>query len=402
MKHLIKFSIDRRFKNKVTIILHVLTTIIMCFALFADKIIVYLMPNVEEKLVVYYAEDLKYLFDETDSELFEFKLGKSDEHINILLEDTFIIESDNALDPITSLKLMSEISSVISSSWLNTLSSESQIQIMNNISPEINERIKNETTVSKDKMNMSMLLITGIYFAMLSFSTMIANEVVYEKTSKVLELVLTSVSTTTHYISKMIIAWLTVIIQMGMLLFEASAVILIRNLYDEGAGLLSILRKYDLLDIEALTFRQLLSELAIDQNLVMIIIVSLIYMLLGVILVQIIMVCVSSFINSIEESSGMHAPIYIIFLVVYYLALALNTPSKLSSGIGYYLSLVPITSMLFMPMRLLLVKVSIYEIMLGITFSIICLVISIFYGAKIYNIGILGGYTKRKTQKISE
>lgn len=392
MKHLIRFSIDRRFKNKITIILHLLTITIMTGALFSDKIIEYFIPSSSEKIEVYYHKDIKHLFtDEVSDDLFVFKEGYLDESINIYYEDKYIIETKHPLDPLVSLQVTSILSNLISEKWMESLNDQSRFEIISNISPEIVEQSLIENSFSKDKANISMFMITGIYFAMLSFSTMIANEVVYEKTSKVLEIVLTSISTTTHYISKMIVAWMTVIIQMLLILVEVSTIIFIRNLYDEGAGLLAILRKYNLIDLDALTFKDFIKLLDIDGNLIYILAVSLIYMLIGVVLVQIIMVCISSFINSIEESSAIHGPVYIIFLLIYYLALALNSPPKLSSGIGYYLSLTPITSMLFMPMRLLLTKVSIYEILLGILLSLITLTIFLVYGSKVYNFGILGG-----------
>lgn len=43
------------------------------------------------------------------------------------------------------------------------------------------------------------MVVTGIYFMMLSFATTVANEVVYEKATKTLELILTSVSARTHF-----------------------------------------------------------------------------------------------------------------------------------------------------------------------------------------------------------
>ena len=90
MKHLIKFSIDRRFKNKITILLHLLSISIMTGAIFSDKLIEFFIPNSSEKIEVYYSKDLKYLFEQEaiSSELFIFKEGYDQESINITYEDT--------------------------------------------------------------------------------------------------------------------------------------------------------------------------------------------------------------------------------------------------------------------------------------------------------------------------
>ncbi len=276
------------------------------------------------------------------------------------------------------------------------MSFESSNMVLDNIYPDIKEVTLSKVGVSVDKQNISMFLITGIYFAMLSFSTMIANEVVYEKTSRVLELVLTSVDTSTHYLSKMIIGWLTILIQILMVGFEVGLAILIRNYYDQGLGLIKMLQKYGLIQVKANTFKEFLTALDINTNLLSVLLISLLYLMIGMVIIQTIMVCISSFINSVEESSGIQAPVYIILLIVYYTALALNSPSKLNEGLGYYFSLTPVFSVLFLPMRLLLLDVSFYEVGLGIIVSLITLSLTTYYGAYIYNIGILGGLNMKK------
>lgn len=401
MKHIIDFSLSRRFKNKITLIMHSIIILILFTVAFGDIVIEYLFETSDEKVIVYYDSSLSEYFKyaNEDDDFFNFKSGYEEDSINITKEDSWVIESKYSLDALTSIKLQSSINNNITNTWFNSLTDESIFTILDNISPEIIERTTSEMIVGRDKINISMFIVTGIYFAMLSFCTMIANEVVYEKTSRVLELVLTSVNTSTHFFSKMITSWLTVIIQLGSVLFEISLVLFVRNLYDEGSGILKLLSKYNLIEVDATTFRDFVVALEIDSNLIYILSLSLIYLLLGMIIIQMIMVCISSFINSIEESSLIQAPVYIVLLIIYYIALALNSPVKLSSGIGQTLSIVPVFSMLFMPMRLLLLKVSIYEVMLGIILSSATLVIMSYYGAKVYRVGILGGVNLRRKGK---
>lgn len=402
MRHIIEFSLNRRFKNKITIFMHVMIIVILSILVFGDLVIDMIFEDSNQKIIIYYPEEEieTFKYANTDEDDFEFKKGYDKKHINILKEDIWIIESEYSLDAFVSLNIHSKLSEIITNNWFMTMNDESQNMIMQNISPEISERTLSETVVSRDKINMSMFMVTGIYFAMLSFCTMIANEVVYEKTSRVLELILTSVTTTTHYYSKMITAWITIIIQISTMILEASLVLLLRQLYDEGHGILKLLFKYGLIETNSETFSIFIKDLGIDSNIIIILLVSLVYMLLGMILIQMIMVCLSSFVNSIEESSSLQAPVYIILLAVYYLALALNSPSKLSAGLGYTLSLTPLFSMLFMPMRLLLMKVNIYEIILGVVLSVVTLITFSYYGSKIYKIGILGGTNFRR--KINE
>lgn len=401
MKHLICFSLSRRFKNKVTIILHLLIiTVLFCF-IFSDKLLEKVFSSSQQTTIIYYDKSVDAYIDyfDQDNHFFVYKAGSNKEAINIKKDAEWIIESEFSLDPITSAQINLLIENAMINKWLTEMSEQSAAIVLDNIYPQIKEVSTSKVIVSSDKQNISMFMITGIYFAMLSFSTMIANEVVYEKTSKVLELILTSVSTTTHYLSKMIIGWLTILIQIFFVVGEIVTAVVIRNYYDQGLGLLKMLQRYQLIQIKANTFSEFIKALEINSNLVYILIMSLLYLLLGMIIIQTIMVCISSFINSVEESSGIQAPVYIILLIIYYLALALNSPTRLNEGIGYYFSLSPIFSMLFMPMRLLLLDVSFYEIILGIILSIITLAITSYYGAYVYNIGILGGSNFIKKDK---
>lgn len=404
MKHLINFSLSRRFKNKVTIILHILITTLLFAFMFSDKIVDKLFVNSQNPTIIYFdksAEDYIDYFDHSD-ELFQFKKGVNKDSISLSKKDDWIVNSEYPLDPITFAQVSILLENATLNRWLSEMSSESASNVLDNLYPNITEVSKMKTTVSTDKQTISMFMITGMYFAMLSFSTMIANEVVYEKTSRVLELILTSVNTTAHYLSKMIIGWLTIIIQLFFIILEVSIAIATRNYYDQGFGLLKMLSKYQIIQVKANTFTEFIKALEINSSLLWILLVSLVYLLLGMIIIQTIMVCLASFIKSVEESSAIQAPVYIVLLVIYYLALAFNSPNHLSEGLGYYFSMVPIFSMLFMPMRLLLLDVSLYEITLGIMLSIMTLSITTYYGAYVYNIGILGGLNMKKRSKTNK
>lgn len=173
MKDLIEFSIKRRFKNKVTIILHILvTSILFCFV-FSDKIIDYLFVESHQPTKIYYDESVEpyegHLKD--DSELYVFKRGLNKDFINIKKNDKWIVESEFELNPIEANHIRMLIEDAVVSKWLSEMSDESIVTVLDAMYPEIEEVSLSNVGVSVDKQNMSMFLITGIYFAMLSFST---------------------------------------------------------------------------------------------------------------------------------------------------------------------------------------------------------------------------------------
>ena len=97
----------------------------------------------------------------------------------------------------------------------------------------------------------------------------------------------------------------------------------------------------------------------------------------------------SSFIANVEEAGNIQAPFYLILMGVYYFALSVNTPYQMSEGIGFILSFLPFFSMLFMPCRLLIQNVSMFELMLSymISFSAIFFVVK--KGSAVYQRGVL-------------
>src|SRR5699024_3101206 len=118
MKHIIKFSLERRFKNKVTIILHVLIIGVLSSLLFMDKIIEFVFEDANDKELVYYDESLTDTFEKVDDELFILKKGYDKEKINIKYKDKWIIESPFTLDPVVSINLRSLITNTVSEKWL--------------------------------------------------------------------------------------------------------------------------------------------------------------------------------------------------------------------------------------------------------------------------------------------
>jgi hypothetical protein len=71
-----------------------------------------------------------------------------------------------------------------------------------------------ENVVESSVNHSGFIVVTSIYFMLLSFSTAVANEVVNEKTSNVIEVILTSVSHKEHYYSKLLIGWFTMVSQL--------------------------------------------------------------------------------------------------------------------------------------------------------------------------------------------
>ena len=395
MKHLIAFSLKRRFNNKAIIILNVLMIILVGVGLFVDKVILEVNPKLFDPIVLYVDDDLyqkQVLFD-IDTEKLIIKLDDQKENSDQLRmkfdNDQWIVSSVYPLTADQTSAIYNIIQNYCQNTLMETIDHQ-QLTIVNDaLFPTMINDVSSSSEIDATKQNLMFMIITSIYFMMLSYSSVIANEVVYEKTSKILELILTSVSAKTHFISKMLIGWLTIMIQTLLTGGIIALWILIRNSYDGGFGLLAFGNRIGILPMKFLSFSKLLSYLKIDGQMISAFMIALVFLVLGILFLQMIMVIVSSFVTSIEESSNVQAPCYLILLVIYYFTLFVNNPYQMSEGIGYILSFVPFFSMLFMPCRLLIQNVSTYEIAIALFMAITAIIFILDFGLYFYKQGIL-------------
>ena len=254
----------------------------------------------------------------------------------------------------------------------------------------IKNKIKQKSIdVSSDKKNIISMVLTSIYFMMLSFASGVANEVINEKATKTLELILTSIDAKTHFLSKMIAGWLMIFIQCMSAAIYILFWFVIRNIYDHGVSLMSMASNMGLISPKIKNFTSLFHSFNINCSFIYLVLFILLFLFMGILFIQVLLVVISSFITNVEEASNIQAPFYFVLVCVYYLSLSINTPYHMSEGIGFYLSFLPFFSMLFMPSRLLLLNVNIYEIVLSIFISLISIYYMVKYGSKAYEKGVL-------------
>ena len=363
--------------------------------LFVDKVVLKINPRLFDPMILYVNDDLyqkQELFDINEEKIIirlDDQNENSDQFQLRFEDDQWVVSSVYPLTTDQTSTIYQVIQNYSQNALMETIDHQ-QLTIVNKaLFPTMINDVSSTSEIDATKQNLMFMIITSIYFMMLSYSSVIANEVVYEKTSKILELILTSVSAKTHFISKMLIGWLTIMIQTLLTGGIIALWILIRNSYDGGFGLLAFGNRLGIIPMKLLSFSELLSYLKIDGQIISASMIALVFLVLGILFLQMIMVIVSSFVTSIEESSNVQAPCYLILLVIYYFTLFVNNPYQMSEGIGYVLSFVPFFSMLFMPCRLLIQNVSAYEIVMALFMAIAAIIFILDFGLYFYKQGIL-------------
>lgn len=408
MKELILFSLKRKYFNPVMIIMNLLLIVVIGCGVHADKLIHWFNPRLFEPVVILVDESMQdlmsYMQDYETNFIFidyhQQELAEKD----ILLteaESEWQVQSYYPMDGTKSSLLQKHLNEAKQKRWEveNPLFDYEILEYIQD--NKINNIVlNNQLNYDSGKQTMMFMMITSIYFMMLSTATVISNKVVHEKTTKILELVLTSVSASTHFLSKMIVGWLTLVVQMVLVIIYLIGWFLVRMQADQGAGLFELLQKLNLLESTNKTLSSVGTNLVNQPTLIAQIALGLLFLFVGILFVQMILVIVSSFVRNIEEAANIQGPFYLMLLGIYYFAISINTPYQMSEGIGYTLSFVPFFSMLFMPCRLLIENVSIYEITLSLFLSITSIYIIAKYGSKLYKRGVLQDQFFFRTSKM--
>lgn len=402
MSELVKFSLKRRFINTSTILLNIMLCLVLGAAFFADKIVDLINPQLFDERIIYLCNldetitqslleseqtGIKFIISEEDPEAL---VKENNSTIALEYQQGYIMHTLYKADSLLVASLSALLSQTHQTLALSSLVSsvEEFESIMSPINIE-NKVLNESVEVSEDRQNLIFMVITSIYFTMLSFSTTVANEVIYEKSTKTLELILTSVSAKAHFLSKMIVGWLAIFIQMLLVCVYVLMWFIVRNGVDQGSKLIAMASKAGLLNTGCKTFSELLGQVHIEPSFLLKLLFILAFLYTGILFIQMILVILSSFIANVEEAGNIQAPFYLILMGTYYFTLSVNTPYQMSEGIGFLLSFLPFFSMLFMPCRLLIQNVSLFELLLSymISFGAIFLVVK--EGSTIYQRGVL-------------
>ena len=251
MINLVLFSLKRRFVNKTNKVLLILLVCLSVFGLFFDQIVEFFSSDDQTTLIrLENIDENQFLLN-----ALHIEVDESSSLSISRVDNNFLIESESILSDIEKI----ELESLIYPYYQAQLDPSIQEVLINYRHPEIEYKTTTQENYQQKHDNLFMV-ITMIYFMMIGFAGMLAQEVVAEKTSNILEMIGTSVSLKTHYYSKIIIGWLSIL---GQFVFVGSVfvgVLLLRVLFDNGRGLLQLLAKYNFIDARYTTIISMIKQ----------------------------------------------------------------------------------------------------------------------------------------------
>ena len=389
MKALIAFSLNRRLNNPVSWMLFSFSFILFGIVLFADILLVSFAPALVVPRSIHMSSQMFDVVGEYLPSNFAYDSDPINADIQVQLKD-----DGYSVSGFLNIEEQQVIDHLIHGYHRISMVEKMPDHLASLLDQVMIANIEWVNILEEPGSHIGFIVITSIYFMLLSFSTAVANEVVNEKTSNVIEVILTSVSHKEHYYSKLLIGWFTMLSQLVIHGFGLIFWLMVRVAFDSGRGMLQLLYRWKWISIQYHSIDEWLRSFNIGITEISTVILCAIFLMLGILLVQLLMVLVSVHINSIEEAAAIQGPFYLGMLIVYYMAIFINSSEQLNQGWGYLFSYTPILSMLFMPSRLLSTNVMNSELLLSLGIALTTLLICLILGEEHYRKNLLKGSSK--------
>lgn len=429
LKYLIKMSLDKKFKSKWFLVVNIILCILLIGIINMDSLIKLFGGSFNEEASIIVIDNTNYVYDEFESyyssslsymeDITSVKVIKSNKNAEEEKEDLkdnednilLIINEDDSnflnAEVIVKSKIDSVVFQLISAS-LNSVKTNTALSYYGIDSEKLSLiekpiEIEKSSLEDSDATEDNELLMGTIFplvvlpFFMLTIFLvqMIGAEINEEKSTKSMEIIISNVSPTCHFTSKLLSSNIFVLSQGSLIIIYALIGGFIRFIVNKG----NFLGDSDLIS----SITNSLSGVVID-NLGLVIITTLILMVITFILYSLLAGILASVTTNMEDFQQLQTPIVIISLVGYYLTLmAVMFEGSMFIKIASY---IPFISALLSPALLLLGQIGIIDVIISIMLTLLMVFILYKYGLRIYKVGILNysssGLWKKMFRAIKE
>lgn len=423
MKSKLNFLIEMSLKRKINTKWFKIVNIILLVAIVAlaniDSIINAFGGDFDKKQEIYIIDNTDVSYDLFKQQLMLTTKAEKEEDMNYLLNnyegtiedakkeledeekrDNLYIVFDNDEEKVLSVKLISyEYMDILDSQFISNSIYNTKVMLAiskSNISPEeinniysnidVERIIIDDTKTSKDEsMEVVMtsvfpLVILPFFMLIVFLVQMIGSEINDEKATRGMEIIISSVSPTKHFFSKIIATNLFIILQAVLLFIYGALGMFIRHLIG-GDNITN-----GVFGSVGSMLKEALATSFIDK-LIYIIPLTLILMLLTFLAYSLLAGILASMTTNVEDFQNLQTPIVIILLTSYYLAMLAST----FEGALFIkvLSYIPLISAILSPSLLVLGQIGVFDVCISIVLMIGCIYLLIKYGLRIYKVGIL-------------
>ncbi len=432
MKNKLMFLIGEGIKRKVNTrtfkIVNLILLLVIPILINIDTIIKFFGGDFENATQVYVIDETNSLYDTfintyeqtenftlSQTEI-EFKKAEetSDEIEKSIIEEeskNIILTIKNSEDNIISAQITSfdEIDSGLEQRILSTLNTIRMSLALeeSNIDAEELANIYKSVEITKNMLNTEYdetaenikafsyalipIFIIPFFIIVIFVIQMIGAEINEEKTSKSMEIIISSVSPKTHFISKMITVNAFVVFQSILILLYSALGLIVRSKI-RGTGIL------ESFGINLSEVGTMINASSLLQEIILSLPLVLLLLILSIVAYSLLAGILASMTTSIEDYQQLQTPLMILIMIGYYLALMASSFEN-ATFITIF-SVVPFISALLAPVLLIMGQIGITQIIISIVLLIIVIALFFRYGIRIYKVGILNYSTSKLWTKL--
>lgn len=254
--------------------------------------------------------------------------------------------------------------------------SDAQITEVQN--PNITHTIESISEDGSKNFWYAYVMVFVLYMVIIIFGQKVAMSVVTEKTSRAMEVLITSASPVALMFGKIIASSVAGIIQIAAIFGSAFISYGVNKPYFENNAIITTLFNFP---------ASLVGYL-------------LIFFLLGFLVYSFLFGAMASTVSKIEDLSSALMLIQIVFVIGFVASTSAMSSGEVNSAFMKFLSLFPLTSPMAMFTRIAMSEVPGLEILLSVVFLIFATILIGYIAAKIYRVGVLMYGTKPTLRKI--
>ena len=415
-KYLVKSSLKKKIDTKSFKISNVVLAILLIGVIHIDSIIkffggdfdnqyhYYVIDNVEaydlfnnqmiETVKNVQGEDEEVIVEKyefTNDEELEKILKEKDSNIAVKLiedeENIFKVEvlSNNKIDTIDYQILLSVLNNTKTSLAINKLGlTEEQIKKLYQ-APTVDRVVYSEQDNVDENQELIMttvfpIIILPFFMLTIFLVQMIGAEINDEKTTRGMEIIISNVSPTTHFFSKVVAGNAFVLIQSILLLVYSGIGLAVRKMIGGNEILNGVSG-----EVGSMIDKIFSSSFA--DKLVFIIPITLVLMILTFIAYSLVSGILASVTTNQEDFQQLQTPMIIILMVGYYLSIMAGVFK--GSIFIKILALIPFISAILSPCLLVMGQFGIIEVIIAIILVVVVIFLLIKYGIRAYKVGIL-------------
>lgn len=422
LKNIIKHNVETSIRNKWFVILNVLMLLVAVVSLNLENILtLFEKQNIDieknNKIVVSIDDETGNLIKNLEEEIANFNLSDKievkldanegsytsetmpDNFINVILneDEEKIIEASVISKEAVNTEYLDIINSAITNTRNDLIAKKLNID-SNSIKllesePDIERIMLNVDSNSDSELIQTIRMVVNylIFFILIMILSATASSVAQEKTSKSIEYVLTSISSKEYLLSKVLSTILIYVIQ-----FIFTILYMLIGVYLNSVIKISVASAQGI-TLNSNNMSNIMS--LIDDKLLIYIVITFMYSLLTIFILNVIQAVLSSKTTNITEAGNTTIILLMLNLVLYIVSTISIIPLQTPSIFMNIASCIPIVSMYFIPSMIVFGQANILQVIIATILLVISVPLVLKIGAKYFKQGVLNTKSTSKKHK---